>query len=42
MLTGERHQETVLAAMAAGAIDFVGKPYESDRVAETVANLLNE
>ena len=42
MLTGEKHQETVLAAMAAGAVDFVGKPCKSDRVAETAAGLLSE
>ncbi len=40
MLTGSRDIEDAIAAMKAGACDFVTKPYEGDRIAITVRNAL--
>ncbi len=40
MVTGERDETTVLQAMSAGAMDYVSKPYKSDRVLDTVSKLL--
>ena len=45
MVTGERDETrrdetTVLQAMSAGAMDYVSKPYKSDRVLDTVGKLL--
>jgi two-component system, chemotaxis family, chemotaxis protein CheY len=42
MLTGERDQEVVMAAMTSGALDFVGKPYTRERVAAAVESLLKD
>lgn len=40
LLTSETRPEVVFAAKAAGAVDFVGKPYESGRIARAVETLL--
>jgi len=40
MVTGERDETTVLQAMSAGAMDYVSKPYKSDRVLDTVDKML--
>ena len=40
MVTGERNETTVFQAMSAGAMDYVSKPYKSDRVLDTVDKML--
>ena len=40
LLTSEKRQDIVIAAKAAGAVDFIGKPYESGRIARAVETLL--
>ncbi len=40
MLTGSKEIEDAVAAMKAGAIDFLTKPYEGERMAITVKNAL--
>lgn len=40
MLTGNRDIEKAVAAMKAGATDFLNKPYEAERMAVTVRNAL--
>ncbi len=40
MLTGSRDIEDAVRAMKAGAVDFITKPYESDRMRVTVENCL--
>lgn len=42
MVTGERDESTVLHALTAGAIDYIGKPFEHDRVLATVEKLLGK
>ncbi len=40
LLTSETREEIVFAARSAGAVDFIGKPYESGRIARAVETLL--
>ena len=40
MLTGSKDIDDAVAAMKSGAIDFLTKPYEGDRMATTVKNAL--
>jgi two-component system chemotaxis response regulator CheY len=40
MVTGERDESTVMQALTAGAMDYVGKPFERDRVLGTIDKLL--
>ena len=40
IVTASRSQEMVMGLIKKGAKDFIGKPYESDRVIEAVEKLL--
>ena len=42
ILTGERDQNTVISALSAGAIDYVGKPCTSKRISSAVKALLRD
>lgn len=40
MLTGERDESAIMTAIAGGAVDFVAKPYTSERVTAAIESLL--
>jgi len=40
MLTGERDEPSIIAAISAGAVDFVAKPYTRERVTAAIEALL--
>ena len=40
LVTSEKREEVVFAARAAGAVDFVAKPCDRERVARTIEKLL--
>jgi CheY-like chemotaxis protein len=42
ILSGERDQDSIIAAIAAGAVDFVAKPYTSERVNAALEALLTD